>query len=140
MGCGQVVDVGVMDDVEWAIKSSADPAPFDAVFEAVGSPAVWAACARLVRPGGRVNWFGGCPADSTVTLDTGLIHYGALQLMASFHHTPRTIRRALQWIEDGVIRADDFVNATVPLSALPQAFESMAAGNVAIKTAVEVRA
>jgi len=139
MGFERVVDVGATDDVEWAIKSGTEHAAFDAVFEAVGAPAVWSACVRLVRPGGRVNWFGGCPAESTVTLDTGLVHYGALHLMASFHHTPRAVRRALHWIEQGLIRADDFVNATVPLSGLPEAFASMAAGNVAIKTAVEVR-
>lgn len=140
MGFHRVVDVGAVDDVEWTIKSELGDSGFDAVFEAVGSPSTWGACVRLVRPGGRVNWFGGCPADSTIPLDTGLVHYGALHLMASFHHTPRTVRRALQWIEDGAIRADDFVNSTVPLSALPEAFDAMAAGNAAIKTAVEVRA
>jgi len=139
LGFHDIVDVSGKDDVEWAIKSSREQARFDAVFEAVGSPAVWSACVRLVRKGGRVNWFGGCPSDTSVQLDTGLIHYSSLTLLASFHHTPRTVRRALQYIEDGVIRADDFVNAEVPLSQLPSTFEAMAEGNTAIKTAVDVR-
>lgn len=139
LGLPDIVDVSGQDDVEWAVKSSHDDSRFDAVFEAVGTPDTWAACVRLARKGGRINWFGGCPSGATVPLDTSLIHYSALNLTASFHHTPRTLRRALQYIEDGVIRAENFVNAEVPLSALPQAFEAMAEGNIAVKTAVDVR-
>ena len=139
LGFRQIVDVSGQDDVEWAIKSSREGSAFDAVFEAVGSPSTWSACVRLVRKGGRVNWFGGCPSDTVVSLDTQLIHYSALTLLASFHHTPRTIRRALQYIEEGVIRAGDFVTADVPLSELPRRFEAMASGNTAVKTAVDVR-
>lgn len=135
----EIVDVTGKDDIEWAIKSTRNHAGFDAVFEAVGSPQTWGACVRLVRKGGRVNWFGGCPEDTTVSLDTGLIHYSALTLLASFHHTPRSVRRALEHIEQGTIRADDFVDAEVPLSELPRTFESMADGNSAVKTAVDVR-
>ena len=57
---------------------------------------------HLVRKGGAVNFFGGCPSGTTITLDTTLIHYSNLTLLASFHHTPRTIRRALEFIEAGV--------------------------------------
>ena len=139
LGLRELVDVTGQDDLERAITCSIAESRFDVVFEAVGSPATWAACARLVRKGGRVNWFGGCPADTTITLDTGLIHYSALTLLASFHHTPRTIRRAVQHIEDGLIRAGDFVNTEVNLSDLPEAFAGMANGNRAVKIAVDVR-
>ena len=94
---------------------------------------------RLARKGGMVNFFGGCPGGTTVSLDTGLIHYSSLTLLASFHHTPRTIRRALELIEAGVIRADDFVSGECPLSGLPELFKTMAAGNRAVKTLVRVR-
>lgn len=110
----------------------------DVVFEAVGKPSVWEAAIRLVRKGGRVNLFGGCPAGSLVQLDTTRVHYAALTLLASFHHTPITLRRALAQIHAGVIRATDFVDATVPLSGLPERFQEMATGNHAVKTLVEV--
>lgn len=112
---------------------------FDAVIEAVGKPETWAAAVRLVRKGGTVNFFGGCPAGTTLTLDTSLIHYANLTLRASFHHTPRTVRRALEFIEAGVVRADDFVDGECALSELPLLFRSMAAGNRAVKTLVRVR-
>ena len=85
-----------------------------------------------------MNFFGGCPSGSTVSLDTARIHYSGLTLLASFHHTPRTIRRALELIESGIIKADDFVDGECPLSELPQLFQSMAAGNRAVKTLVRV--
>ena len=115
------------------------PATFDVVIEAVGKPETWESAVRLVRKGGRVNFFGGCPSGTTVSLDTGLVHYSSLTLLASFHHTPRTIRRALEFIEAGVIRARDFVDGECTLTDLPNLFKSMAAGNHAVKTLVRVR-
>lgn len=112
---------------------------FDVVIEAVGKPETWELAVRLVRKGGTVNFFGGCPAGTSVTLDTGLLHYSNLRLLASFHHTPRSIRRALQHIEQGAIRAKDFVDGSCPLSELPALFASMAQGNRAVKTAIDVR-
>jgi L-iditol 2-dehydrogenase len=111
---------------------------FDVVIEAVGKPETWDAAVRLVRKGGTVNFFGGCPSSTTVSLDTGRIHYSNLKLLASFHHTPRTIRRALGYIEAGVVRADDFVDRECSLTDLPTVFHSMAAGNQAVKTLVRV--
>ena len=112
---------------------------FDVVIEAVGKPETWDAAIKLVRKGGAVNFFGGCPSGTTVALDTGIIHYSNLRLLASFHHTPRTFRRALDFIESGVIRAEDFIDGHWPLTKLPELFKQMAAGNQAIKTLVRVR-
>ena len=111
----------------------------DVVIEAVGKPESWQAALQLVRKGGVVNFFGGCPAGTAVSLDTALMHYSSLTLVASFHHTPRTIRRALELIERGVIRAADFVDGECALSRLPELFRSMATGNRAVKTLIQVR-
>jgi L-iditol 2-dehydrogenase len=111
---------------------------FDVVIEAVGKPEAWEAAVHLVRKGGKVNFFGGCAAGATVSLDTGLIHYSNLTLLASFHHTPEMVRRALTLIERGVIRAADFVSGECPLTQLPELFRAMAAGNHAVKTLVRV--
>ena len=138
IGAKQVVDVTNGDDVVSAVKAAVSE-PFDVVVEAVGKPETWEAAVKLVRKGGVVNFFGGCPADTSITLDTGLIHYSNLTLLGSFHHTPRTIRRALELIEDGVIRADDFVDGEVLLADLPELFKAMANGSRAVKTLVRVR-
>jgi L-iditol 2-dehydrogenase len=113
---------------------------WDIVVEAVGKPETWDAAIHLVRKGGKVNLFGGCPSGTSVLLDTAMCHYSNLYLLASFHHTPATIRQALAYVETGVIAACDFVDAACPLDGLPELFRSMAAGNRAVKTWIQVRA
>jgi len=137
LGAAHVLDLGRGEDIAGAFKASG-LRPFDVVFEAVGKPQTWEAAVGLVRKGGRVNFFGGCPAGTTITLDTTLLHYSGLTLCASFHHTPRSIRQALGYIESGVIRARDFVDGACTLTELPELFRSMAAGNRAVKTLVTV--
>ena len=44
---------------------------------------------KLLRRGGVVNFFGGCPNGSRIELDTNLLHYSEMTCKASFHHTPR---------------------------------------------------
>ena len=138
LGATTVIDVARHELVK-AVQAAKLAAP-DVVIEAVGKPETWEASVQLVRPGGLVNFFGGCPSGTTVTLDTARIHYSSISTVASFHHTPRTIRRALEFIESGVIRAGDFVDGGCLLDELPSLFRQMSAGNRAVKTLVKVRA
>lgn len=137
LGAAHVLDVSGQQDLVKTVQPQAKSA-FDVVIEAVGQPGVWEAAVRLVRKGGTVNFFGGCPAGTAVSLDTSLIHYSNLTLLASFHHTPRTIRRALELIEAGVVHARDFVDGECPLTQLPELFKAMATGNRAVKTLIRV--
>ena len=138
LGAARVIDVGEGRDLVKGIHDAARQ-PFDAVIEAVGKPEVWEAAVQLVRKGGRVNFFGGCPSGTSISLDTSLLHYSNLTLLASFHHTPRTIRRALELIENGVIHSRDFVDGESTLSELPALLKAMTTGNQAVKTLVRVR-
>jgi L-iditol 2-dehydrogenase len=137
LGASQVIDIGDGQNLVTKVRKTSKTS-FDAVIEAVGKPEVWEAAVQLVRKGGVMNFFGGCPSGTSIMLDTTLIHYSNLTLLASFHHTPRTIRRALKFIEAGLICAADFVSGEWPLSRLPELFESMAAGNRAVKTLIRV--
>lgn len=136
LGAREVIDV--RDNAGFSDNAHGD-ARFDIVVEAVGKPETWHAAVKLVRKGGRVNFFGGCPSGTTVSFDTGLVHYSNLTLLASFHHTPATIRRALEFIEEGVITARDFVDGECPLTGLPALFQDMTRGNHAVKTLIRVR-
>jgi L-iditol 2-dehydrogenase len=138
LGAGRTIPIAAGMDLVSTVRAAVGDG-FDVVIEAVGKPETWEAAVRLVRKGGRVNFFGGCPAGTTVPLDTALMHYSSLTLLASFHHTPRTIRKALEQIESGVIQAADFVDGEIPLSELPALFCSMTSGNRAVKTWVRVR-
>jgi L-iditol 2-dehydrogenase len=138
LGAAQVIDIGDGTDLVKRIRSAANTR-FDVVVEAVGKPETWEASVQLVRKGGAVNFFGGCPNGTSITLDTTLIHYSNLTLLASFHHTPKTIRRALEFIEKGVVRAADFVDGEYKLSELPALLKSMTTGNRAVKSLIRVR-
>jgi len=109
----------------------------DVVFEAIGRPESWELSTQLVRKGGLINFFGGCPTGTKVGLDTGLLHYSEITCKASFHHTPFHIRRALQLLSDGYINAKHLVTHEQPLSELPHVLHEMAhRTNGQIKTAI----
>ncbi|HEV2341998.1 MAG TPA: alcohol dehydrogenase catalytic domain-containing protein [Candidatus Acidoferrales bacterium] len=108
----------------------------DAVIEAVGSASTWQWAIEMVRKGGRVNLFGGCPRGTQVQFDPALLHYSEITIKATFHHTPRFIRESLDTIARGEVRASDFITGEIPLADLPRVFEHMKHRNGELKTAV----
>lgn len=108
----------------------------DSVIEAVGSPATWQLALQMVRSGGTINLFGGCPRGTKVEFESSALHYSEITIKSSFHHTPRFIREALSLLAHGEVSAKDFVTGEVPLSELPRFFEHMKNGNGQLKVAV----
>ena len=109
----------------------------DVVIEAIGHPEAWELATQLVRRGGTINFFGGCPSGTKVGLDTGLLHYSEITCRASFHHTPAHIRRSLEFLAQGKVNASFLVNHEEPLSQLPQVLHDLAyRRNGQIKTAI----
>ena len=109
----------------------------DVVIEAIGRPDAWELATLLVRKGGLINFFGGCPAGTKVGLDTSLLHYGEITCKATFHHTPAHIRRSLELVAEGKINATHLVHHEQPLSELPQVLHDLAHhSNGQIKTAI----
>jgi L-iditol 2-dehydrogenase len=108
----------------------------DIAIEAVGKPETWHWAVDMVRRGGTVNFFGGCPNDSKVSLDTALLHYSEITCKASFHHTPAYIQKALQFVVDGQITAQAFVNREEPLANLLEVMRHLMSHNGHLKTAI----
>jgi len=108
----------------------------DVVIEAVGLPEVWQLAIKLLRRGGVVNFFGGCPDGTNLNLDTNLLHYSELTCKASFHHTPALIRKALDLVSRGYVGAKDFVNHSEPLTNLLQVMQHLMSHNGHLKTAI----
>jgi len=108
----------------------------DVAIEAVGNPETWHWAVDMVRRGGTVNFFGGCPNESKVSLDTSLLHYSEITCKASFHHTPAHIRKALDIIYNGDISASDFVNREEPLANLLEVMRHLMSHNGHLKTAI----
>ena len=108
----------------------------DVAIEAVGKPQTWEWAVNMVRRGGIVNFFGGCPNDSTVDLDTSLLHYSEITCKASFHHTPAYIRKALDLVVAGHVTASFFVNREEPLANLLEVMRHLMSHNGHLKTAI----
>jgi L-iditol 2-dehydrogenase len=108
----------------------------DIVIEAVGKPETWNWSVEMLRRGGTVNFFGGPPSGTKVELDTNLLHYSEITCKASFHHTPSTMREALDIIASGGITARDFVDAEEPLENLSSVLFRLAEGSATLKTAI----
>jgi len=108
----------------------------DVAIEAVGIPETWEQAVRMVRRGGTVNFFGGCPNESRVSLDTSLLHYSEITCKASFHHTPRHIQDALSVVARGEISAAGFVNREEPLTNLLEVMRYLMSHNGHMKTAI----
>lgn len=124
------------EDVIPAVHKLTNGRGVDVAIEAVGNPEAWHLAVKLLRRGGIVNFFGGCPNDSKISLDTNLLHYSEITCKASFHHTPKLIRRALEIISRGEILARDFVNRVEPLHNLLDVMRHLMSHNGHMKTAI----
>lgn len=123
-------------DIVPRVKAMTHGRGADIAIEAVGQPEAWQIAVRLLRRGGTVNFFGGCPTGTTINLDTNLLHYSELSCKASFHHTPKHIRKALDMVGDGRITSEDFVNRVEPLSNLLEVMRHLMSHNGHMKTAI----
>ncbi len=136
MGADEVVINSDGADVLGPVREMTGGIGADIVIEAVGLPEVWQLAIRLLRRGGVVNFFGGCPSGTEIRLDTNLLHYSELTCKASFHHTPALIRKALGIVERGIISAKDLVNRSEPLANLLQVMQHLMSHNGHLKTAI----
>jgi L-iditol 2-dehydrogenase len=107
----------------------------DVTIEAVGKPETWETAIRTTRKGGTTVLFGGCPAGTTASIDTGLVHYGELTLRGVFHHTPSDVRNALELISTGQVRVAPLITHRMRLAEIEAALRLMQNGT-AIKVAI----
>lgn len=119
-----------------AVRAMTHGRGVDIAIEAVGKPQTWEWAVNMVRRGGTVNFFGGCPNETHVNLDTALLHYSEITCKASFHHTPAYIRKALDLICAGRIAASFFVNREEPLANLLEVMRHLMSHNGHLKTAI----
>jgi L-iditol 2-dehydrogenase len=137
MGAQATIDSSVVTDAVTTVRElTYRNLGADAIIEAVGTPTTWQWSTQMVRCGGTINLFGGCPRGTKVEFESSLLHYSEITIKSSFHHTPRFIREALETIARGDISARDFVNGEISLNQLPDLFEHMKNRNGMLKVAV----
>lgn len=109
---------------------------FDVVIEAIGRPETWEKAVQLVRKGGTVNLFGGCPGGSSVTFDTRRLHYDEVKLVSSFHHTPTHFKAALELLASLQIDPKALITDILPMGQFETALQKVEAGQ-AMKIALK---
>jgi L-iditol 2-dehydrogenase len=137
LGAHAAFDVSELHNPVAAVRQlTEDSHGADSVIEAVGIPQTWQWAVQMVRRGGTVNLFGGCPRGSQVQFDPSVLHYSEITIRSTFHHTPEFFRKALEAVACGEVRASDFVTGEIPLNELPQFFQKMKHRNGELKVAV----
>jgi len=120
------------------IRSRFSPAGrgFDIVIEAIGLPETWEKSLKLVRKGGTINLFGGCPGHTTVTFSTRQLHYDEVKLVSSFHHTPKQVKAAFDLLSSGQLDPSPLITKEMPMASFEQALQEVEAGK-ALKIALK---
>ena len=123
------------EEAREAVLELTDGRGADVVVECTAQPRVWEESLFLARPGGQVVLFGGCPAGTTVSLDTYRIHYDQVRVLSPFHFTPKAVRASYELLAAGLIPTKKLISGTFPLSQLSLAFDLLQRGE-GIKYAV----
>jgi L-iditol 2-dehydrogenase len=139
-GASEVVRLDETQDPIAAVRAlTEDQRGADIVIEAVATPLTWKWAVDMVRKGGVVNFFGGPPSGTRVEFDTNRLHYNNIEMQATFHHTPASVREAFALITSGRFKSAQYITGQVTLGDLPALLSKMAnrsASDCDIKTAI----
>ena len=135
LGAAKTFNYHQVTDIANTVKELTAGWGADVVIEATGVPSVWETAIACGRPGATINLFGGCPRDTTITVNTEQLHYSELTLKGVFHNTPEYVKAALSLIASGTIPFDLLISEHRPLQDLEQVFIDMKARKV-IKVAM----
>lgn len=108
----------------------------DVVIEAIGLPATWEQALKMVRKGGTVLEFGGCPPGTEIKVRTELLHYGQVTVLGTFHATPLHFRKALNLLASRTIDVRPLITQKMKIEKIKDAFETLITSKKDIKIAI----
>lgn len=135
LGAAKTFNYHQVTDIANTVKELTAGWGADVVIEATGVSSVWETAIACGRPGATINLFGGCPRDTTISVNTEQLHYSELTLKGVFHNTPEYVKAALSLIASGTIPFDLLISEHRSLQDLEQVFMDMKARKV-IKVAM----
>lgn len=125
LGAVKAFDYHQLENIPSVVKEHTDGWGADVVVEATGLPAVWETAIACARPGATINLFGGCPRDTTITVNTEQLHYSELTLKGVFHNTPQYVRAALSLLASRAVPFELLISEHRSLKHLEQVFQDM---------------
>jgi len=135
LGADETINAGRENVVEM-VRQLTDGYGADVVIEAIGLPATWEQALKLVRKGGTVLEFGGCPPGTEIKVNTELLHYGEVTVLGTFHATPLHFRKALNLIASGTINVKPLMTRKMRLEEIKEAFEILSTSKSEIKITI----
>jgi len=135
LGADATVNAG-KTDVADAVRKLTGGYGADIVIEAIGLPATWEQALKLVRKGGTVLEFGGCPLGTEIKVNAEMLHYGEVTVMGAFHTTPLHFRKALNLIASKTIDVKSLITRKMSLEEIQMAFEILTTSKSEIKIAI----
>ncbi len=135
LGADEIINAGKENVVE-KVRQLTGGYGVDVVIEAIGLPQTWEQALKLVRKGGSVLEFGGCPPGTEITVDTEQLHYGEVTVRGAFHATPLHFKKALNLIASGTIDVKPLITKKIGLEEIAEAFEILSTTKSEIKIAV----
>jgi L-iditol 2-dehydrogenase len=139
LGFARWLDATSAGSVVEAVRDATGGRGAEVTVDATGRPEVWEQAVDAVARGGSVLFFGGCAPGTTIRLDTRRTHYEELTLLGAFHHTPDTIRRAVEILASGALVPDSLISHRMALEEVGEALALMARGE-ALKVLIRPRA
>jgi len=127
VGADVIIDVD-RTDIKKPLMDETEGRGADLVIECTGRPEIWESTLSMVRKGGNVLLFGGCPEGSSACFDTKRLHYDEITLKGVFHFTPDAVKKAYDILASGKINVKPLITAEMPLRDLPKAFELLMKG------------
>ena len=123
-------------DIEQEVARLTDGIGPSVVITAAPAGAAQEQAIRMLRPGGRVSFFGGLPKDKPmISVDSNLVHYKELILAGANGSAPSHNRRALELMASGAVPVKDLLTHRVSLEDVQQAISLVLSGE-AIKVVV----
>jgi threonine dehydrogenase-like Zn-dependent dehydrogenase len=107
----------------------------DVVFECVGIPGMLGMSVEIVRPRGTVVLLGNCMLPDTLV--PSLILFKQVRLQGSMVYSRREFEITAEALDAGAVEPRSMITDTVPLAALPAAFEALRRPTYQCKTLVE---
>jgi L-iditol 2-dehydrogenase len=124
------------EDVVKKTKELTENYGADVVIEAIGQPSTWEQALKMVRKGGTVLEFGGCPPNTEIKVSTELLHYGDVTVIGAFHTTPIHFKKALNLIASGTINVKPLITRKMSLAKTKDAFETLTTSKKDVKIAI----
>jgi L-iditol 2-dehydrogenase len=124
------------EDLNAVVLEHTDGIGPSVIITAAPSGAAQEQAISLVRPGGRVSFFGGLPKDKPlITVDSNVVHYRELILAGANGSSPEQNREALELIASGKVPVADLLTHRLGLDDVGAAIEAVTSGE-AIKVVI----